>query len=46
MQCQSNNQTLAVVFMDLDDFKEVNVNYGHHIMHKLLINLPQRMQKA
>jgi diguanylate cyclase (GGDEF)-like protein len=46
MQCQSNNQTLAFVFMDLDDFKEVNVNYGHHIRDKLLINLPQRMQEA
>ena len=32
--------------MDLNDFKEVNDNDGQHIGDKLLINLPQRMQKA
>jgi diguanylate cyclase (GGDEF)-like protein/PAS domain S-box-containing protein len=46
LQCQRNNLTLAVAFLDLDDFKEVNDNHGHNLGDELLITVSQRMQKA
>ena len=44
--CQRHKQSLAVAFMDLDRFKEVNDNYGHDVGDKLLIALSQRMKDA
>jgi GGDEF domain-containing protein len=31
VQCQRNNRTLAIAFMDLDDFKEINDKHGHNV---------------
>jgi diguanylate cyclase (GGDEF)-like protein/PAS domain S-box-containing protein len=45
-QCQRRKQSLAVAFMDLDGFKEVNDNYGHNVGDELLINVSQRMKAA
>jgi diguanylate cyclase (GGDEF)-like protein/PAS domain S-box-containing protein len=45
-QCQRHKQSLAVAFMDLDGFKEVNDNYGHNVGDELLIAVSQRMKAA
>ncbi len=37
---------LAVVFIDLDGFKQVNDRFGHEAGDYLLITLAQRMQKS
>jgi diguanylate cyclase (GGDEF)-like protein/PAS domain S-box-containing protein len=45
-QAQRRNQTLAVVFLDLDGFKEVNDQHGHAVGDELLIALASRMRAA
>ena len=44
VQCQRNHRKLAVAFMDLDGFKEINDNHGHDVGDKLLIEVSQRMK--
>ncbi len=46
LQCNRHKRSLAVVFLDLDGFKEVNDNYGHHVGDELLIALSLRMKEA
>ena len=46
LQCQRHNQSLAVVFMDLDGFKVINDTFGHNAGDELLIELSQRMKKV
>ncbi len=43
---QRRQQTLAVVFLDLDGFKTVNDQHGHDMGDALLIALSQRMKAA
>ncbi|MFZ9849479.1 MAG: putative bifunctional diguanylate cyclase/phosphodiesterase [Vulcanococcus sp.] len=38
--------TLAVIFCDLNHFKQVNDTYGHQIGDRLLIEIARRMQEA
>ncbi|MDI1310063.1 MAG: EAL domain-containing protein [Methylotenera sp.] len=46
VQCQRHQQSLAVAFLDLDGFKEVNDAHGHNVGDELLITLSQRMKEA
>jgi diguanylate cyclase (GGDEF)-like protein/PAS domain S-box-containing protein len=45
-QCQRHNRLLAVAFIDLDFFKEVNDTHGHNVGDELLIVLSKRMKDA
>lgn len=46
VRCQRQQQSLAVVFLDLDGFKAVNDTYGHDMGDELLIALSRHMKKA
>ncbi|TWX45846.1 putative bifunctional diguanylate cyclase/phosphodiesterase [Colwellia hornerae] len=46
LQCSRNEQSLAVVFLDLDGFKAVNDAHGHDMGDELLIALSLRMKAA
>jgi diguanylate cyclase (GGDEF)-like protein/PAS domain S-box-containing protein len=43
---QRGNTQLAVIFLDLDHFKNVNDNLGHRIGDVLLVEIAQRLQSA
>jgi diguanylate cyclase (GGDEF)-like protein/PAS domain S-box-containing protein len=45
-QSQRRNQSLAVVYLDLDGFKPINDLHGHGVGDELLIALAQRMKAA
>ncbi|MDI1246852.1 MAG: EAL domain-containing protein [Rhodoferax sp.] len=46
VQCQRREHSLAVAYLDLDHFKEINDKYGHTAGDTLLIELSQRMKEA
>jgi len=41
-----NDKSLAVVFLDLDGFKQVNDKHGHNLGDQLLVALTHRMKEA
>ncbi len=45
-QVKRRGNRLAVAFLDLDGFKEINDNYGHDAGDRLLIALASRMKNA
>ncbi len=46
MQARRRKQFLAVAYLDLDGFKEVNDNYGHVVGDQFLSSLASRMKFA
>jgi diguanylate cyclase (GGDEF)-like protein/PAS domain S-box-containing protein len=46
MQCSRHKKSLAVVFLDLDGFKQVNDTCGHDVGDALLVALSDRMKGA
>ncbi|GAB2700368.1 EAL domain-containing protein [Aliiglaciecola aliphaticivorans] len=45
-QSKRNERMLAVVFLDLDGFKEVNDSYGHSLGDELLVIIASRLKET
>jgi diguanylate cyclase (GGDEF)-like protein/PAS domain S-box-containing protein len=45
-QCQRHKNSLAVVILDLDGFKDVNDEHGHDVGDELLIDISLRMKEV
>lgn len=46
LRAKRNNQTLGLMFLDLDHFKEINDTLGHAAGDHLLINVAKRLQSC
>lgn len=45
-EAERNQLSMTVIFIDLDGFKQVNDEYGHHAGDLLLIEITQRLKNA
>ena len=46
VQCERRNKTVAIAFVDLDKFKEINDQFGHEVGDGLLIQVSRNMKDA
>ncbi len=46
VQCERRNKSIAVAFIDLDEFKSINDRFGHGVGDELLIQLSRGMKDA
>ena len=46
VKCQRRDESLAVVFLDIDNFKVINDKHGHDVGDQLLIIISHRMKEA
>lgn len=46
LQARRHQQSLAIVYLDLDGFKHINDNYGHEAGDQLLVTVATRMKAA
>jgi diguanylate cyclase (GGDEF)-like protein/PAS domain S-box-containing protein len=44
-RARRDSETLALLFIDLDRFKDVNDNFGHHVGDQLLIQVAARLKE-
>ena len=44
--CSRTGDTIAIAYIDLDHFKPINDNYGHHVGDAVLATAAQRLQAA
>lgn len=45
-RCERMNGTLALAYIDLDHFKPINDNFGHHIGDAVLVAVAERLSAA
>ncbi len=42
-QCQRNNQRIAIAFIDLDGFKQINDTHGHEAGDRFLVHIARKL---